>query len=141
MNNLDRFIIMQEKYFNNALQEIKDGKKKTHWMWYIFPQIEGLGFSKTSKYYAIKNIDEAKAYLKNNFLRSNLIEITHALLELENNNIEDILGYPDNLKLKSSMTLFNFIEPNTIFKKVLDKYYNGEIDKKTIFILEEEEKK
>lgn len=107
-------------------------------MWYIFPQIKGLVTSDISRYYEIKNIDEGKAYLANDILKSHLVEISNALLELDNDDALKIFGFPDNLKLKSSMTLFSYIDPEiTVFKKVLDKFYNGEVDKTTISILNE----
>lgn len=131
--NIERFIKAQQEIYQTALQEIKNGQKTSHWMWYIFPQIEGLGESTTSKYYAIKNLEEAKKYLQNEQLKNNLIEITKELLK--HDNIKEILGYTDYLKLKSSMTLFNIIEPNTIFQQVLDKYYNSQKDELTLLII------
>lgn len=141
MNNLQRFINAHNANYEIALKEIKNGYKKTHWMWYIFPQIKGLGSSPVSNFYAIKTIEEAKAYLNNDILRQHLIEISENLLEL-NYNIEDILDYPDNMKLKSSMTLFNYIEPKIdTFKKVLDKFYDGKQDEKILNILQKNAKK
>ena len=136
--DLERFILAHNKSYETALNEIKNGYKESHWMWYIFPQIRGLGISEIAQYYEISNLDEAKEYLANDILRSHLFEISQALLNLSTNNPLEVLGYPDNLKLKSCMTLFNYIEPNSIFQKVLDKYYNGEIDMMTILILERE---
>ena len=117
-NKLERFIEAQEKSYEEALKEIKNGRKETHWMWYIFPQITGLGMTYISNYYSIKSIEDAEEYLKNIKLRTNLEEITKELL-----------------KLKSSMTLFDYIEPNTIYNLVLQKYYSGEKDNKTLEIL------
>lgn len=136
--DLERFILAHNKSYETALNEIKNGYKESHWMWYIFPQIRGLGMSEIAQYYEISNLDEAKEYLANDILRSHLFEISQALLNLSTNDPLEVLGYPDNLKLKSCMTLFNYIEPNSIFQKVLDKYYNGEIDMMTILILERE---
>ena len=134
--NLERFIDAQERDFQIALLEIKNGYKRTHWMWYIFPQLADLGYSATAKFYGIKNKDEAIAYLQNEYLKNNLIEISNALYEL-NDNIKNILGYPDDLKLKSCMTLFNYVDPTIdIFNKIIDKFYNGEKDFNTIKILE-----
>ncbi len=134
--NLDRFIIAQERDYQIALMEIKNGHKKSHWMWYIFPQLADLGYSSIAKFYGIKNKEEAVAYLKNDYLKNNLIEISRELYKL-NDNINNILGYPDDLKLKSCMTLFNYIDPNIeIFNKIIDKFYNGEKDFNTINILE-----
>lgn len=135
MNDLDRFIKAQEKDYNRALKEIKNGYKSSHWIWYIFPQIDGLGRSSMSKYYSIKNIEEAKEYLKNDYLRTHLLEISKELLKLNNKNITDIMGYPDDLKLKSCMTLFDYISDYDVFKKVLDKYYDGNKDELTLKLL------
>ncbi len=138
MNSLDRFIKAQEKSYKVALKEIKNGHKETHWIWYIFPELKGLGKSDTALYYGIIDLEEARRYLENDYLRSNLIEISEALLNLDN-NIIDILGYPDNLKVKSCMTLFYYANPNIkIFKKVLDKFYNGEFDNNTIEIIKKD---
>ena len=134
--NLERYIEAHKREYKQALEEIKSGKKKTHWMWYIFPQIDGLGTSSTSKYYAIKNIEEAQAYLNNEYLYNYLIEICKELMKLNTNNIIEVLHYPDNYKLCSFMTLFYLTNPKEeIFKQVLDKYYNGKLDEKTIEIL------
>lgn len=131
--NLDRFIKAQERYYHTALLEIKAGRKQTHWIWYIFPQIKGLGHSDTAQYYSIQNINEAKAYLNNKYLYTNLIEICNELLNLKTNNAMEVMGFPDNLKLFSSMTLFHLISPNEpIFEKVLNKHYNGKLDNTTI---------
>ena len=138
MDNLERFIKAQKQDYDHALKEIKNGKKLTHWIWYIFPQIKDLGYSEISKYYGIDDLAEAKAYLQNEYLRNNLLEITTALLNLDSNNPTEILGYPDDLKVKSCMTLFNYADESIlIFKKVIDKYYNGEFDNKTIALIKE----
>ena len=106
MNELNRFIEAQEKYYKIALEEIKNGYKETHWIWFIFPQLKSLGKSNTALFYGIKDLEEAKSYLENNYLRHNLIEISEAFFNLKSNNPTDILGYPDDLKVKSCMTLF-----------------------------------
>lgn len=138
MNNLKKFIDAQEQNYERALKEIQNGKKLTHWIWYIFPQIKGLGFSDLANYYGIANLDEAKAYLSNDYLRNNLLEITNSLLNLKSNNIREILDYPDDLKVKSCMTLFYYANPNIlVFKKVIDKYYDGNFDNQTIFLLKQ----
>lgn len=135
--NIDRFIKSHEKYYDRALSEIKEGRKRSHWMWYIFPQIKGLGNSNISEFYGIENLEEAKEYYNNKFLRDHLTEISNTLLSLDNNDITSILNYPDDLKLKSSMTLFMLVDPKEkVFSKVLDKYYNGEKDENTIKIVE-----
>ena len=136
--DLKRFIEAQERDYATALAEIKSGQKKTHWMWYIFPQIAGLGgLSEMSRFYEIKDLDEAKAYMANEYLRSNLIEISRALLECDNNNPVEVLGFPDNLKLLSSMTLFDLVAPEVReFGKVLEKFFDGYRDDRTLdFVL------
>ncbi|MCI8327823.1 MAG: DUF1810 domain-containing protein [Lachnospiraceae bacterium] len=136
-NDLKRFLIAQQTYYHTALHEIKSGRKRSCWMWFIFPQIAGLGHSETARYYAIKNMKEAKAYMEDDTLRTNLIEISQALLEVESNDADEVMGWPDNLKLKSSMTLFALAEPECeVFQKVLDKFFSGEKDQKTIEILQ-----
>jgi uncharacterized protein (DUF1810 family) len=144
MSEINRFLLAQEKEYDLALKEIKNGKKESCWIWYIFPQIKGLGMSSTSEEYGIKDIEEAKEYLENETLKSRLIEITQALLDLEEDNIDNIMHFPDNLKLKSSMTLFKQVEEvynidcGNIFQKTLDKFFNGEDDQNTIRILEKQ---
>ena len=109
---------------------------------YIFSQIDGLGISSTSKYYAIRNTEETQAYLNNEYLYNHLIEICKELMKLNTNNIIEVLPYPDNYKLCSSMTLFYLTNSKEeIFKQVLDKYYNGKLDEKTIEILDEQQNK
>ena len=103
--NLERFVNAQENSYKVALKEIQNGKKNSHWMWFIFPQINGLGMSSISKKYSIKNKQEAKDYLDHNILGNRLIEITTALMKIEQKSVRSIFGYPDDLKLKSSMTL------------------------------------
>ena len=139
--DLERFIVAHERDYATALEEIRNGKKETHWMWYIFPQIAGLGgLSETSRFYEIKDLGEAKAYMANEYLRNHLIEISGAILECESDNPVEILGFPDNLKLLSSMTLFDLVAPEVrVFGKVLDKFFNGYRDERTIdFALNEE---
>lgn len=137
--DLNRFIKAQENSYEEALSEIKSGRKRSHWMWYIFPQFKGLGFSETSKYYSIKNLDEAKSYLNHPILGERLKLITNELLALNENNANKVFGSPDDLKLKSSMTLFAAINTSeeNIFNAVLDKYFNGQTDNKTLIIIKE----
>ena len=133
--NLKRFIHAQEKDYELAFLEIKNGHKQSHWMWYIFPQLKELGYSATAKFYGIRSKEEALAYLNNEYLRNNLIRISEALYNLDD-NINNILGYPDELKLNSCMTLFHYINPDiSIFNKILDKFYNGKKDERTLEIL------
>ena len=125
--NLERFIKAQEHSYQKALKEVKNGKKCSHWMWFIFPQIDGLGSSAISKEYSIKNSQEAKDYLNHKILGKRLIEITNPLMQLKDKSVRSIFGYPDDLKLKSSMTLFRTVSPNNeIFSNVLAKYFNNE---------------
>ena len=140
MGQLDRFIKAQENTYLVALKEIKNGRKQSHWMWYIFPQIKGLGMSETSRYYGIDGEEEAKAYLDNEILGSRLREITSELLKLNIDNLVDIFGTIDTMKLKSSMTFFDYVSEDKIFSQVLNKYYNGEIDEKTILLCEKRKK-
>ncbi len=105
--SLQRFIDAQQRDYENAFSEIKKGRKRSHWMWYIFPQIHGLGFSETSRFYAIKNMDEAREYLEHPILGKRLIEISEVLVDLDTDDAHSIFGNPDELKLKSSMTLFS----------------------------------
>ena len=139
-HDLTRFKKAQERDYETALAEIRAGEKQSHWMWYIFPQLEGLGFSEISQYYGIKGIEEAREYLADDLLRSHLVEISEGLLALESNNATQVMGYPDDLKLKSSMTLFllatgcdsKYEKEARVFKAVLDKYFGGEMDKQTV---------
>ena len=134
--DLERFIEAHNDY-NRALNEVKSGRKLTHWMWYIFPQIAGLGMSETAKYYEIKSLDEARAYLNNELLKDHIIEISNALLELDKTDPVEVFGDVDALKLKSSMTLFSYVSDDEIFNKVIDKYFNGSKDLTTVRICEE----
>lgn len=137
-NDLERFLIAQQTYYRIALQEIKSGQKRSHWMWFIFPQIAGLGYSETARYYAIKDMGEAKAYMEDYTFSSNLIEISQALLDVDSDDATAVMGWPDNLKLKSSMTLFALAKPECeVFQKVLDKFFHGKRDQKTIEILQD----
>ncbi|MBQ5522753.1 MAG: DUF1810 domain-containing protein, partial [Oscillospiraceae bacterium] len=131
--DLSRFHKAQQGSYETALAEIRSGRKRSHWIWYIFPQIQGLGFSSTAQYYAIENLEEAKAYLADPVLRERLLEISNALLALDSCDPSEVMGYPDDLKLRSSMTLFSLAEPEcTVFRDVLDKFYNGQEDSRTI---------
>ncbi len=136
--NLKRFTEAQERDYELALSEIKNGRKRSHWIWYIFPQIKGLGSSDISKFYAINRIEEAEAYLTDPLLSSRLIEISEALLQLPEDNATEIFGTPDDLKLKSSMTLFASVPgAPPVFQNVLDKFFDGMKDENTIQILSE----
>ena len=131
--DLSRFHKAQEGDYRQALSEIKAGRKRSHWIWYIFPQLKGLGFSHMAEYYGIDGLDEAKAYLADPVLKERLLEISRALLGLETGNALEVMGYPDNLKLLSSMTLFSEAEPNNyVFSSVLDKFFEGRKDGVTL---------
>ena len=129
---LQRFIEAQNDSYDQALKEIRNGRKLTHWIWYIFPQIKGLGFSYNSEYYGITSLQEAKDYLENELLRKRLFEITESLLMHKGKDIESIMGDIDALKLKSSMTLFDAVQPGSIFGEVLDEFYGGERCRRTL---------
>ncbi len=136
-NNLTRFLEAQNGVYKDALTEVKNGNKQGHWMWYIFPQISGLGFSETTRYYAIKNKREATEYLSHEILGARLVEISTELLKLKTNNAVTVFGSIDSLKLKSSMTLFSLLENSSpVFQRVLDKFYGGKNDENTIRLLE-----
>ena len=122
--NLNRFLDAQKDLYEIALNEIKRGNKSSHWMWYVFPQYKGLGYSSTSQKYAITCIEEASMYFNHPILGRRLIEITNAFLNIENKSAYEILGDPDYLKMKSCMTLFNSIQAGSeVFSKVINKYY------------------
>ena len=129
---LQRFIEAQNDSYDQALKEIINGRKLTHWIWYIFPQIKGLGFSYNSEYYGITSLQEAKDYLENELLRKRLFKITESLLMHKGKDIESIMGDIDSLKLKSSMTLFDAVQPGSIFGEVLDEFYGGERCRRTL---------
>ena len=127
--NLVRFLQAQDNEcggYHDALQEVVDGYKRKHWIWYIFPQIKGLGFSYNSEYYGISGLEEAKAYLEHEILGKRLMEITNALLRHEGKTAREIFGSIDAMKVKSSMTLFDLVAPNDIFAHVLEKFYGGQ---------------
>ena len=141
MDNFDiqRFIKAQDSYdtYKIASNEVRNGRKRSHWIWYIFPQIAGLGQSSTSKYYGLQSLSEAKAFWENELLRTRLQEITSALLE-QNDSAQNIFGGLDAMKVCSCMTLFDIVAPNNIFEKVLDKFYDGKKCKRTLSILKDE---
>ena len=132
MDGLERFVQAQEGSYARALQEIKNGRKTSHWMWYIFPQLSGLGHSQTARYYAIRDRAEAEAYLAHPVLGKRLLEISSELLKLESSDATAVMGWPDDLKLKSSMTLFSLVSREPVFRQVLEKYFRGEEDVYTV---------
>jgi len=135
--DLGRFLREQESVYDKALRELRSGRKRTHWMWYIFPQISGLGLSTTSMRYAIKSVDEARHYLSHPVLGPRLVECAEAVLGVEGRSASEIFGYPDDLKLKSCMTLFEQVVPQaSVFSRVIDTFYAGQRDEKTLQLLE-----
>ena len=139
MNNsdLERFVQAQELMYLMALDEVRNGRKRGHWIWYIFPQLKGLGMSENSQYYGINGIEEARAYLQHPVLGARLREITTAFLELVGKNAQEVFGHLDAMKVCSCMTLFNEVSDDDLFRKVLDCYYNGVADDRTLEMLVE----
>ncbi len=136
LHDLNRFVQAQENDYEQALSEVRQGRKRSHWMWYIFPQFDGLGFSQTSKRYAIKSVAEANAYLSHPVLGPRLIECVEATLSVEGRSAHEIFGIPDDVKLKSCATLFAYVSPGgSVFDRLLDKFFQGERDNKTLRLL------
>lgn len=135
VHNLERFVDAQERMYETALAEVKSGKKLSHWIWYIFPQLKGLGMSGNSHYYGIDDINEARAYLEHPILGTRLREITSVYLKISGKNAQDIFGHLDAMKVRSCMTLFNEVSEDDLFRKVIDRYYSGCSDEKTLSIL------
>jgi uncharacterized protein (DUF1810 family) len=132
-HDLNRFLLAQEGDFDIALSEITSGKKRSHWMWFIFPQFDGLGFSPTSKHFAIKNLEEAKAYLEHPILGPRLLACADAVMGIEGRTAHEIFGSPDDSKLKSCATLFACVsEQGSAFDRLLTKYYQGKRCEKTL---------
>ena len=135
-NQLSRFLEAQQGVYPQALAEVKSGKKTSHWMWFIFPQLKGLGRSETAYFFGISNQEEAAQYLKHPILGARLVEICQELLNLQTSSAVEIFGPVDALKLQSSMTLFSLLMPtNPVFQQVLDRFFDGEKDEKTIRLL------
>ncbi len=133
---LDKFVSAQARDYACALAEIKSGRKRSHWMWYIFPQLQGLGFSPTAQYYGIRDLEQAMDYMAHPVLGPRLVEISTALLGLESSNPSAVMGYPDDLKLCSCMTLFELAAPQEpVFGRVLEKFYGGRRDRMTLNLL------
>jgi len=134
--DLKRFVRAQEPDYKRALEEIAAGRKRSHWMWYIFPQFAGLGLSSTSRHYAIGSLDEARAYLAHPILGPRLIECAGATLTVKGRSAHDIFGSPDDMKLRSSVTLFSLVSPeNSVFHRVLEKYFEGKGDERTLIFV------
>ena len=134
-HSLERFVDAQERMYEMALAEVKNGKKLSHWVWYIFPQLKGLGMSGNSHYYGIDDVEEARAYLQHPILGARLREITSVFLDSVGKNAQDVFGYLDAMKVRSCMTLFNEVSDDDLFRKVLERYYRGLADEKTLAIL------
>ncbi|HEX8269591.1 MAG TPA: DUF1810 domain-containing protein [Flavobacterium sp.] len=135
-NSLKRFLDAQNQMYLKALSEIRNGHKSSHWMWFIFPQIKGLGQSETAKFYGINDLDEASAYLAHPVLGKHLIEISEALLQINEKSATEIFASPDDMKLRSSMTLFaNLKDTSPVFEHVLQKYFDGLHDERTLQLL------
>lgn len=135
--DLSRFVTAQEGVYDRALREVKAGAKRSHWMWYIFPQVDGLGYSSTSKHYAIKSLDEARAYLAHPVLGPRLQECAQAVEAVTGRSALQIFGSPDDSKLKSCATLFAQVSPpDSVFHRLLTKYFQGHEDGKTLQLLE-----
>jgi len=133
---LQRFLDAQDGVYEQALAELRAGRKRSHWMWFVFPQIAGLGHSSTAVYYAIADLAEARAYLAHPLLGARLAECAGALLGVTGRTAHEILGSPDDLKLRSSMTLFAQVAgPDSVFQRVLERYYGGEADARTLDLL------
>lgn len=134
--DLDRFVRAQQGVFDEALAELRHGQKRTHWMWFVFPQLAGLGLSPTAQHYAIGSLDEAQAYLRHPLLGARLRECARVLLALQGRSAAQIFGYPDELKLRSSMTLFAAVpQTDPLFAAVLERYYGGVADTRTLRLL------
>ena len=139
MGDITRFIRAQEGTHASALRELKNGHKVSHWSWWEIPQIIGLGRTSTSRHYAIRDLAEAKEYLADETLRTHLLELCEALLSLDTDDAEYVMGYPDDLKLRSCVTLFREADPGCkTFQEVLDKYFGGRPDERTLSILQKQ---
>jgi uncharacterized protein (DUF1810 family) len=137
--NLHRFISAQDSVYADVLAELRSGHKRTHWMWYIFPQFDGLGYSSTSKHYAIRSREEARQYFEHPVLGKRLVECAETIMAVQARSASAIFGWPDDMKLKSSMTLFAAVSPpGSIFAQVLDRYFQGQQDSKTLNLLEQD---
>lgn len=129
--NLQRFLDAQQGDYERALTEVRNGRKYSHWIWYIFPQLKGLGMSYNSQYYGISGKEEAEAYWAHPILGERLREITSAFLQLKGKTAQDVFGALDAMKVLSCMTLFNEVAPDDLFQQVIDRYYQGKTDEMT----------
>ena len=136
-HDLERFVAAQEPVYDQVLAELRGGRKRSHWIWFIFPQLDGLGRSPTARFFAIKSCSEARLYLAHPLLGARLRECTEALVALPDPSISEILGFPDDLKFRSSMTLFSELsEPGSVFAIALDRFFGGQPDDRTLQLLE-----
>ena len=136
-SDLDRFVRAQETNYTQALSELRGGRKRTHWMWYVFPQLEGLGSSPTAVLYAISGLDEAESYLAHPVLGPRLVECAEAVLQHATLSASEMLGYPDDMKLRSSATLFARVSPaGSVFQRILDTFFDGQPDQTTLRLLQ-----
>jgi len=135
-HNLTRFLQAQGPVYEQALAEIRAGRKRSHWMWYVFPQFKGLGNSPTSIHYAIGSIEEAQAYLAHPILGARLVECAEAALQIDGRSALEVFGSPDDMKLRSSATLFAAMSPDgSVFHRIIDKYFTGEQDVRTVELM------
>ena len=130
--NLERFLQAQEHTYSYALQELKEDRKRSHWIWYVFPQLKGLGRSYSSEYYGISGLDEAKAYIEHTVLGQRLMEVCEVIIGLPTNDAREVFGGIDSRKLRSSMTLFDLVSPDDVFAKVMNKFFDGRRCRKTL---------
>jgi uncharacterized protein (DUF1810 family) len=134
--DLERFLNAQAGSYDRALAEIRAGHKRSHWMWFVFPQLDGLGHSSTAKHYAVRTLDEARAYLDHPVLGPRLRECAEAAARVEGRSAVEVFGYPDDLKLRSSATLFACVSPpGSVFHRLLDRYFDGRPDERTLRLL------
>ena len=135
-HDLSRFVSAQEGRYEMAYAELANGRKRSHWMWYIFPQLSGLGSSPMARRYALSGLEEAKAFLAHPLLGTRLVHISALLLSLDKGNPTEIFGFPDDIKLRSSMTLFALARPEEpVFQQVLDRFFGGDKDPLTLRLL------
>ncbi len=131
--DLQRFVDAQDRIYDTVIGELRNGAKRSHWIWFVFPQLRGLGHSPTAVRYGLSSLDEARAYLAHEVLGPRLRECARLVAQIDGRSVEDIFGWPDNLKVRSSMTLFaRATDDNADFRALLDKYYNGEEDPVTV---------
>jgi len=134
--DLQRFVDAQDRVYDTVLSELRGGRKRSHWIWFVFPQLRGLGRSGTAEHYGISSLDEARAYLAHPVLGHRLRECTGLVAAIDGRSVDEIFGWPDNLKVRSSMTLFaHATDDNSGFRAVLDKFYDGEEDPATVELL------